>query len=141
MKTMLKGTFLTLAACIYQGSGLLAQSPLTLTSLIPCPYSPTEITATLGLIVDAGQAADMSSPGGRDVGCLYPIQGSETVLVVRQTWNPSSSSKTAAGLIQGGPRAELAYSRGRVRTLLSLHGGAFNETDLQPRLLKLRQVP
>jgi hypothetical protein len=141
MKTWLKGTLLAVWIC--GGSSLLAQAPSTPASLAPCPYSPAEIAATLGLAVDAGQAADMASPGGRDVGCLYPIKGSEVVLVVRQTWDPSVSTGSSAGksAANGGPRVELSYSRGKVRTLISVHGGTFNETDMQPRLLKLRQVP
>jgi|GEM_PF-4661642 len=143
MKTWLKGASITLAVWICGGSSLLAQGPSTPALLTPCPYTPAEIAEALGLAVGAGQAADMSSPGGRDVGCLYPVKDSEEVLVVRQTWAPpgSAGSSVSKSLKNGGPRAELSYSRGKVRTLISVHGGTFNETDMQPRLLKLRQVP
>lgn len=67
------------------------------------------------------------------------------VLVVRQTWGPSGAAANsvgvANGITHGGPCAELSYSRGKLRTLISLHSGVFDETDMQPRLLKLRQVP
>jgi hypothetical protein len=121
----------------------LAETPLTPSSLKPCPFTPDEIGATLGVSVDEGQVADMAWPGGRDVGCLYVVKGSETVLSVRQTWDPGKAAQAALTKTgaDGKPSVELTYGRGNVRTRVLIHGGAFDEADMQPKLLKLKKVP
>ena len=124
-------------------SGVLAEPPLTPSSLRPCPFTPAEIEAALGVSVEEGQVADMTWPGGRDVGCLYVVKGSETVLSVRQTWDPGKAAQAAVTKTgaDGKPSVELTYGRGNVRTRVLLHGGAFDEADMQPKILKLKKVP
>jgi hypothetical protein len=141
------------------------QEPVTPASLVPCPYTPEEIEAALGLRVNAGEAADMEFPAGRDVGCLYQLVGGSTTLAVRQTWDPTGSlgaAQTAAakrgrtkaiagdpdgarwkigGGDEGEPRVELSYTRGKVQTRVLVHGRSFRVPEMQPRLLKLRRVP
>jgi hypothetical protein len=144
-------------------SPLPAQASLTPGSLSPCPFTPAEVESALGVRVEDGQAADMSWPGGRDVGCLYAVQGSDTVLSVRQIWDPANagsvnqaSARPAGGLqaIPGDPdgakwkaggkddpSVELLYERGKVRTRVLIHGATIRESDMQPRLLRLKRVP
>jgi hypothetical protein len=142
----------------------LADEPVTPASLVPCPYTPAEIEAALGLKVNAGEAADMEFPAGRDVGCLYQVVGGSTTLAVRQTWDPTGSTgaQTAAakagrtevipgdpdgarweigGGDEGEPRLALSYTRGKVQTLVLIHGRSFREPDMQPKVLELRRVP
>lgn len=138
---------------------VLAQEPLTPASLSPCPFTPAEIESALGVSVEDGQAADMSFPGGRDVGCLYAVKGSDTVLSVRQTWDAANQGavKLAEGGLQaipgdpdgaqwkaGGkdkPSVGLIYARGKVRTRVLIYGDTVRESDMQPRLLRLKRVP
>src|SRR5215218_10375375 len=130
MRSWLTTTFAVLTLSLRAISPALAQEPLTPASLSPCPFTPAEIESALGVSVEDGQAADMSFPGGRDVGCLYPVKGSDTVLSVRQTWD--AANQAAAKLAEGGlqavpgdpdgaqwksggkdePSAELTYARG-----------------------------
>ena len=121
----------------------LAEPPLTPSSLRPCPFTAAEIGDALGLSVEEGQVADMTWQGGRDVGCLYVVKGSETVLSVRQTWDPGKAAQAAVTKTgaDGKPSVELTYGRGNVRTRVLLHGGAFDEADMQPKILKLKKVP
>jgi hypothetical protein len=159
MRSWLTTTFAVLTLFLGAISPALAQGPLTPASLSPCPFTPVEIESALGVSVEEGQAADMSFPGGRDVGCLYPVQGSDTVLSVRQTWD--TASQGAAKLPERGlqaipgdpdgaqwkaggkdkPSIGLIYARGKVRTRVLIYGDTIRESDMQPRLLRLKRVP
>lgn len=143
----------------------MADQPVTPASLVPCPYTPEEIEAALGLKVNAGEAADMEFPAGRDVGCLYQVVGGSTTLAVRQTWDPTGSVgaadtsaksgrrkaipgdpdsarwKVGGGNDKDEPLVELSYTRGKVQTRVLLHGRSFREAEMQPKLLKLKRVP
>jgi hypothetical protein len=157
-------TFAVLTLTLLGISPALAQGPLTPASLSPCPFTPAEIESALGVSVEDGQAADMSFPGGRDVGCLYAVKGSDTVLSVRQTWDTASAGSASQGtakLAEGGlhaipgdpdgaqwksggkdePSAELTYARGKIRTRVLIHGATVRESDMQSRLLRLKRVP
>ncbi|HEV8581372.1 MAG TPA: hypothetical protein VGX68_20085 [Thermoanaerobaculia bacterium] len=141
-----------------------AEEPVTPASLVPCPYTPEEIEAALGVKVNPGEAADMEFPAGRDVGCLYQVVGGSTTIAVRQTWDPTGSisspqSATKKGKpepipgdpdgaswnVGGGkddePQLELSYKRGKVQTRFLIHGRSFRETEMQPKVLKLKRVP
>ena len=139
-----------------------AEKPLTPEALVPCPFTEAEVEAALEVKVEKGEAADMSTPDGRDVGCIYPVKGSEMVLVVRQTWEGGKSSSAqstvpAQGEVQAiagdpdgawwliekkdKPRVELTYSKGKVKTKVIVHGDEFRTEDFQPRILKLKRVP
>lgn len=137
--------------------------PITPASLTPCPFTREEIAAALGIDVEQGEAADMKFPGGRDVACLYPVKGSQTVVTVRQIFDPAaqgSSNAKAPSLeagyhaIPGDPDqaavksgrpeervAELTYARGKVRTRIFVHGITLDREAVQPKLLRLRRVP
>jgi hypothetical protein len=143
----------------------MADPLVTPASLVPCPFTPAEIEATLGLKVNAGEAADMKLPAGRDVGCIYQAVGGSTTVAVRQTWDPTGSIgapqavadknrsiKAIPGDADGAqwkvgsqsddePRVELSYTRGMVQTRVIVHGRSFRAPDIQPNLLNLRRVP
>lgn len=144
----------------------MADQPVTPASLAPCPFTPEEIQAALGLTVDIGEAADMKFPGGRDVGCLYQIAGGSTTFAVRQTWDPAGRAGTAQAATEKGtrttkpipgdpdgaqwkvssqndddPQVELSYTRGKVQTRVLVHGRSFRAPEIQSNLLKLRRVP
>jgi hypothetical protein len=158
LKTMMKAVGPVLLVCLATGPAL-AQPP-TPAGLTPCVFAHDEILSNLGLDIDTTQVADMTLRGGRDVGCLYTIKGSETVLTVRQTWDPAAPGRPAkvggTGLrpVPGDrdgaaagigppdePSAELVYWRGPVKTRLLVHGPTLDANDMQARLLKLRRVP
>jgi hypothetical protein len=162
MNTRTEIALLATSMVIVGASVLKAEEPVTPASLQPCPYSAEEIQSALGVTVERGEAADMTFPGGRDVGCIYPVKNSQTVLSVRQTWDPSGSSggDSAAKHEEGGLQpiagdsdgaswrvkrnehsVELVYTRAEVRTRVLVHGGTFDDDDMQPRLLTLRRVP
>ena len=112
--------------------------PATPASLVPCPYTPEEIEAALGVKVEPGEAAHMEFPNGRDVGCLYQAAGGSTTIAVRQTWDPTGSISSPQSATKKGkpepipgdpdgaqwtaggdddePRLELSYKRGKVQT-------------------------
>jgi len=134
--------------------------PPTPDGLVPCVFAHDELLSDLGIDIETAEVADMKFPGGRDVGCLYTIKASETVLTVRQTWDPAASGKPAKaggtglrpvlhdrdGAMAGigppdDPSAELVYWRGKVKTRLFAHGPTLDANDMQARLLKLRRVP
>jgi len=159
MRHWLTMNFALLTLTLLGISPALAQEPLTPASLSPCPFTPAEIESALGVSVEEGQAADMSFPGGRDVGCLYAVKDSDTVLSVRQTWDAANqaSAKLAEGGLQaipgdpdgarwkaggkGKPTVGLIYARGKVRTRVLIYGDTVRESDMQPRLLRLKRVP
>jgi hypothetical protein len=163
MRSWVPSTFIALTIVLYGLSGAQAQKPSAPAILSPCPFTPAEIGSVLGISVEDGQAADMSWPGGRDVGCLYAVKDSNTVVSVRQTWdlaNTGSSQASAQHVdsdfqaVTGDPdgakwkagtgheaSVELIYSRGKVKTKVLIHGDTFRESDLQPKMLKLRRVP
>jgi hypothetical protein len=106
-------------------------------------------------------AADMTIPVGRDVGCLYSVKGSDFVFGVRQVWDstrkgggPSPGSAAGYRKVAGDPdgavvatgaggvsSGELVYVRGKVETRVFWHGGTLSDADGLARLLKLRHVP
>ena len=156
MRSWLTKIFAVLTLALPGISPVMAQGPLTPASLAPCPFTPAEIESALGVSVEDGQAADMSWPGGRDVGCLYAVKGSDTVLSVRQTWDPANagSANQTSRAIPGDPDGArwetvgkdkpsvgLIYARGKARTRVLVYGDTIRESDMQPRLLRLKRVP
>lgn len=163
MRTRILLGFVAMAAGLGLGPAALAQAPLTPASLSPCAWSPAEVEAVLGPKVSRREAADMKTPAGRDVGCVYTFDGSSIEVSIRQTWDPANSGSAPAAAkgaegdrkaIPGDPdgaawkagpsgerRLELTYSRGKVRTTVVVRGGTFLDEDMQPRLLRLRRVP
>jgi len=168
MKT--QATFCLFAATLLLLADRAAGAPpaITPSSLHPCAFTGAELQLAIGMKVDKGEAADMTFPGGRDVGCSYAIRGGDLVFSVRQTWEaPAKKAGAAApqraerGLrppLKGDPDGaswkfpvmgaagdvsslELVYTRGSVRTRLILHGGNFTVANMQPKLLALRRVP
>jgi hypothetical protein len=130
--------------------------------LSPCALAHGEIREILELDVERAHVADMKIPGGRDVGCLYTVKGSQTVLSVRQTWDPAAKGPSAAAGETGfrsipgdadraasktwtgpadEPGAELVYWRGKVKTRLFVHGPTLDANAMLAKLLKLRRVP
>ena len=152
------GTALAVGAA---SSSLAAAAAPTPEALVPCPFTAAEIQEALGVVAEPGEWADMSFPDGREVGCIYPIKNSFTVLSVRQTWDAAKSAPSPLGApdrtvepIPGDPdgakwehgpdqRHDLAlsYSRGHVQTRIAAYGGTFRNSDFQPKLLKLKRVP
>ena len=131
-------------------------------SLIPCPYTPAEIEAELGITVSPGEASDVElSPSGRDVGCIYTKVGGSTEVVIRQVWDPGSNSASAIPVKNGRPvpgdpdgaettrgggrdaghRVELRYHRGKVQVMLAIDGRSFTEDDIEPKIVRMRRVP
>lgn len=128
--------------------------------LSPCALAHGEIREILELDIERAHVADMKIPGGRDVGCLYTVKGSQTVLSVRQTWDPAAKGPSAAAGETGfrpipgdqdhaasrtgpadEPGAELVYWRGKVKTRLFVHGPTLEANAMLAKLLKLRRVP
>jgi hypothetical protein len=142
------------------GPRMARAQPATPDLLTPCVLAHDEILEALDLDIGKPQVADMHLSGGRDVGCLYTVKGSQTVLTVRQTWDLANSGpgKKAAGAgfrsIPGDkdraatrtgpsdePGAELIYWRGQVKTRLFVHGPTVDSNAMLAKLLKLRRVP
>ena len=136
------------------GARLTQAQPATPDLLEPCVFAHGEIREVLALEIERSQVADMKIPGGRDVGCLYTVKASQTVLTVRQTWDPAASGPPAAagetGLrpIPGDrdhaasrtgpadePGAELVYWRGKVKTRLFVHGPTLDANAMLAKLL------
>jgi hypothetical protein len=153
---------LTVLAFMFLAPRLAAADAPTPAALVPCVFAHDELLEALGLDVEPGQVADMQLPGGRDVGCLYRVKDSDTVLTVRQTWDPahppppspapkarregrqrprSKADPAAAGGQPDEPSVELVYWRGKVHTRLFVHGPALDPNDMDAKLHKLRQVP
>ena len=135
-------------------------------ALVPCPFTKEEVEALFEVTVEEMAVADMTSPEGRDVGCMYVFANSETVLAVRQVWDPPGSSNKAATAtkkqqeepaeepIPGdpdgatwqvgedhGPSVKLKYKRGRVRTFVLVHRGSVDVEAAKPKMLRLKRVP
>jgi hypothetical protein len=135
-----------------------AQRP---SDLVPCAFALSEIAEAIGVELQQADAADMTIPVGRDVGCLYSVKGSDFVFGVRQTWDSTrAAGRAPAGGTAGsrkivgdpdgavytsaagsGGGGELVYVRGKVRTRVFWHGGNLTDADGLQRLLKLRHVP
>jgi len=148
------------AASLAAGAALSAQ-PLTPAALKPCTFSLPEVAAAFGVELQRAEAADMTIPGGRDVGCLYSVKGGDFVFGVRQTWDSTRpASGASAGAMSGyraiagdpdgavfqtdsagGGSGELVYIRGKVQTRVFWHGGNLGSADGLQRLLLLRRVP
>jgi hypothetical protein len=133
--------------------------------LVPCPFTEEEVEALFDATVTEMARADMTAPGGRDVGCTYVFDGSETVLAVRQVWDaPGNGNITAEAKTQQhepgdepipgdpdgatwqvgedqGPSVKLKYKRGRVRSFVLVHRGAFDVERIKPKMLRLKRVP
>lgn len=136
--------------------------------LVPCPYTKAEIEALFEVTVIEMAVADMASPDGRDVGCMYVFSNTETVLAVRQVWDPpgnGGNAGAAAGAksqqqepaeepIPGdpdggtwqvgedhGPSLKLKYKRGHVRSFVLVHRGTFDVERVKPKMLRLKRVP
>lgn len=115
---------------------------LTPASLVPCAFGLDEVTEAMGVEVEKMDAADMTIPVGRDVGCLYSIKGSDFVFGVRQTWDSSrsgaNSPPVASPTATGG---QVLYVVKKVQITVFWHGGHLNSSDGLQRLLHLRQLP
>jgi hypothetical protein len=158
---MQRQLILTFLVAVGLGIGTAAaDQPLNPASLTPCPYTPAEIEAALGIGVSPGESSDMKFPGGRDVGCIYTKVGGSTQVVIRQVWDPSSQASVAGakkgkpvpgdpdgaettrgGGRDGGPRVELRYHRDKVQVMLAVDGRSFVEADIEPKLIRMRRVP
>jgi hypothetical protein len=142
------------------GAGPAWAQPATPDLLTPCVFAHDEILEALELDVEGSQLADMKLPGGRDVGCLYTVKRSQTVLTVRQTWDPANPGPGTPPVEPGflpipgdrdraatrtgppdEPGAELVYWRGKVKTRLFVHGPTLDANAMLQKLLKLRRVP
>jgi hypothetical protein len=119
-----------------------AAQVLTPVSLLPCAFKLDEVAQAMGMQLDATNQADMTTPVGRDVGCLYSIKGSDFVFGVRQTWDstrlatpgPPTTSPTPTG-------GQLVYVVGKIQITVFWHGGTLASADGLRRLLKLRRLP
>ena len=160
MRTLLK-IALTAAAGWLAAAAALSAQPTHPSGLVPCAFGLGEIAAAFGVELQKMDAADMTIPVGRDVGCLYSVKGSDFVFGVRQTWDstrapgkPAAGGKPGFRAIPGDPdgavyvtdaangsSGELIYVRGKVQTRVFWHGGNLNDADGLQRLLKLRHVP
>ncbi len=148
-----------------------ADPPVTPATLVPCPFTAEEIEAELGIDVDNRQAAEMTFPGSRDVGCTYATASGNTTVSVRQTWDPSEpgatstarGTETEAGFtaVAGDPDGaqwrrieakaghehgpgrgvEMRYRRDRVDTVVIVRGPTLDPLVMEPRLARLRRVP
>jgi hypothetical protein len=152
---------LTAAAAWLGAAAALSAQPTTPSALVPCVFALSEVAEAMGVQPQQTEAADMTIPVGRDVGCLYSIKGSDFVFGVRQTWDstrapgkPPARAKTGQTAIAGDPdgaivqadpggggSGELVYVRGKVQTRVFWHGGNLSDADGLQRLLKLRRVP
>jgi hypothetical protein len=160
MRTSLK-IALTAAAAWLAAAAALSAQPANPSALVPCAFALSEIAEAMGVTLEQQQAADMTIPVGRDVGCLYSIKGSDFVFGVRQTWDSTRPPGKAPGQAIPGSRAiagdpdgavyvadaggggggELVYVRGKVQTRVFWHGGNLTDADGLERLLHLRRVP
>jgi hypothetical protein len=166
MNLRCKLTLAALAASLLCRSGapaLAAPVPLTPASLSPCALTAQEIQAVFGLAVEKSERADMTLPGGRDLGCVYTFQGSSLEIQIRQTWDdrrpataqsvtqgkgfqPLPNDPDGAALKAGGPDTpgsggEMVYVRGKVQTRIVVRGGRLTGTEVMQRLQLLRRVP
>ena len=139
----------------------LSAQAATPSALSPCAFTLAEIEDALGVKLHRAEAADMTIPVGRDVGCLYSVAGSDFVFGVRQTWDSTRASIAPHGAAApgstripgdpdgaiytadagGGGSGELVYVRGKVQTRVFWHGGNLTAADGLQRLLRLRRVP
>ena len=160
MKTLLK-IALTAAAAWLSAAAALSAQPKDPSALVPCAFALSEIAEAMGVELQQADAADMTIPVGRDVGCLYSIKGSDFVFGVRQTWDSTRpANRPPAGSTPGnrqvagdpdgavyasaagnGSGGELIYVRGKVQTRVFWHGGNLADADGLQRLLHLRRVP
>ena len=152
---------LTAAAAWLAAAAALSAQPTHPSGLVPCAFGRDEIAAAFGVELQKLDAADMTIPVGRDVGCLYSIKGSDFVFGVRQTWDstrppgkPPGQARPGSRAIAGDPdgavyvadadaggSGELVYVRGKVQTRVFWHGGNLTDADGLARLLHLRRVP
>lgn len=96
MKSALITVLGALAVTLCAAGAEAGNAPPAPAALSPCALAATEIGAIFGMTVDKAELADIQFPGGRDVGCIYTFQGTQTVLSIRQTWGTPSSSASAA---------------------------------------------
>ncbi len=152
-----------LGLCASVPMGAASAAVPTPPAFYPCAFGRAEIATALGMEVKLNEAADMKTPGGREVGCIYSFTGSSLVLSLRLTWPaPPAASGANSGKWEHGARAivgdpdgaawkvagagdeqsvDLTYTRAGVAVHLSAHGTTFDVTDFQQRLLNLRRVP
>ena len=160
MRTSLQ-IVLTAAAAWLGGAAVLSAQPTDPSALVPCAFAHSEIAEAMGIEPQRDDAADMTIPVGRDVGCIYSIKGSDFVFGVRQTWDrtrppgkPAAQALPGYRAIPGDPdgamvqadssrggSGELVYIRGKVQTRVFWHGGNLSAADGLQRLLHLRRVP
>jgi len=160
MRTLVK-IALTAVPAWLSAAAVLSAQPTTPSALVPCAFALSEVAEAMGVELEKTDAADMTIPVGRDVGCLYTIKRSDFVFGVRQTWDstrPASGggAKSLRGYtpIPGDPdgavyatatgsgsSGELVYIRGKVQTRVFWHGGNLADAEGLQRLLRLRRVP
>ncbi|HEY6320080.1 MAG TPA: hypothetical protein VJA16_00805 [Thermoanaerobaculia bacterium] len=150
---------IAVAAAWLGASGSLAAPVTKPADLVPCAYSRGEAAAAMGEAFERSDAADMTIPVGRDIGCLYSLKGSDLVFGVRQTWDstrPSSTGPVPKGYrrVAGDPNGavytsdaangssgELVYVVGKVQVRVFWHGGNLTDADGLQRLQHLRRLP
>lgn len=120
-----------------------AQAPApTPSSLVPCAFQQTEVVSAMGFAVDTTDAADMTTTVGRDVGCLYSIKGSDFVFGVRQTWDSTRLSTSAAPVATpSATGGQVVYVVGKIQITVFWHGGNVASADGLQRLMSLRKLP
>jgi hypothetical protein len=120
-----------------------AQAPApTPSSLVPCAFQKQEVNGAMGFAVETTDAADMTTPVGRDVGCLYSLKGSDFVFGVRQTWDSSRTAPNQGPV--GSPTAtggQVVYIVGKVQITVFWHGGNLGSAAGLQRLMGLRRLP
>jgi hypothetical protein len=160
MRTFPKIALAAAAAWLAAAAALSAQ-PSDPSALVPCAFALSEIAEAMGVELQHGDLADMTTPVGRDVGCLYSSKATDFVFGVRQTWDrtrppgkPPARATPGHRPIPGDPdgavyvtdagsgiSGELVYVRGKVQTRVFWHGGNLADADGLQRLLHLRRVP
>jgi hypothetical protein len=160
MRTFPKIALAAAAAWLAAAAALSAQ-PSDPSALVPCAFALSEIAEAMGVELQHGDLADMTTPVGRDVGCLYSSKATDFVFGVRQTWDktrppgkPPARAMPGHRAIPGDPNGavyvtdtgngssgELVYVRGKVQTRVFWHGGNLTDADGLQRLLHLRRVP
>jgi hypothetical protein len=120
-----------------------AQAPApTPSSLVPCAFEKQEVMGAMGFAVETADSADMTTPVGRDVGCLYSLKGSDFVFGVRQTWDSTRTAPNQAPV--GAPTAtggQVVYIVGKIQITVFWHGGNLASTDGIQRLMGMRRLP
>ena len=113
MRTFPKIALAAAAAWLAAAAALAAQ-PSDPSALVPCAFALSEIAEAMGVELQHGDLADMTTPVGRDVGCLYSSKATDFVFGVRQTWDrtrppgkPPAKAMPGHRALPGDPDASL----------------------------------